>query len=361
MGQFGPKHVVSTRQRATLEKEWPIRLPAATAISGNVITVGQLAGAGALYTMGIDENALKGQKLFVLEKAAGGNPVAGRTVMVVGNTSNAGAVNDTITVDEIFEGANIYGDWPVSVLADWARIGVTTYGVPPGAWSHTVVNANYEDAALDKMWGIVDDADLPDVVHAGEGKYAHGSIQMPNYHQFIFNTDEHPVNMTQSAISARHWSNMFGKVIDKASKFGAGVQDITLDVLPGDNQVQMAAAGVIVANDYVQIGDNVNLDNTEIRQVTDNTAGLLTLDRPLCFFHDASDEDETVKEVHAECYDAFVTAEGITHVMSAVNGIAPSICIGVEKKGEHDGVTVEDWYTVYPGARFNELSIDSNT
>ena len=357
MSQTGPKHVTSTRQNIRIEREYPVRLTPATGVVANVVTLTDVAGEGCLYHMGIDTDGLKGQMLIILEKTAGSSPIAGRTVMITGNTSLGGGT-DTITIDEIAQGTNIYTSWPTYAVADWDRLAVTSYGVRPGAWSHNNINPDYGDASLERMWGIIDQADLPDEVHELEELYAHGSTNMPNRHVVVFNNDTHPVNMNLSAVYGRDISHFFGCVVDHASALTLNL-DIVLDAHPGDNQVTLSGVVGIAVGGYIEIGVVANGTN-EIRQITDVTGVVVTLDRPLCHFHDASDATEVVQLVTPTCYDAFVTAEGVTHTMTVAE-TNPTVSFGVHKKGEYDGTTVNDWYLVYLGNRFTELNFESTT
>lgn len=369
MTQSGPQSVVGTRQNIRMEEEWPLRLPAPTAISGNTIT---FAAAG-LSNMGIGTDMLKGQTLFVLEKTGGGSPVAGMRLKIAGNTTNV------ITLEQHIEGTYKKSDIPTSVFGDWARCGFTTYGIIPGELSQATVDANYGDPSCVLMWGVIDEADLPEAVKDLTEQYAHGSRNMPGRHQVVYNRDDHPLSYSTSVIDGRHWQSFFNDSYEVPSKFDTENQSLSLDIYPGDNQVTVAAAGTFAAGDYIMVGDDSGysigtdwasgstVQDQEIRKITDVTGTVLTVDRPFRRFHDASSVDQNVREVHADCYGVTGTAydsddQFIYHHMEVGNSIRPTTFTHmVVKKGEHDNVTVQDWLLAYRGCQWSSLSLKSTT
>ncbi len=367
MTQSGPQGVTSTRQNIRMEEEWPVRLPAATGISGHVVSF----PAAALSNMGIGTDMLKGQSVFVLEKTAGGNPIAGYRFMVSENDTN------TITLEECIYGTNKPSYIPTSAVGDWARIGVTTYGIIPGQVSQATVSADYEDPACERMWGVIDEADLPEGVRNISEEWAHGSRSMPRRHMAVFNQTDYALSYSMSVVDLREWTTLFNSTIDVASKLDAGPEDITLNVYPGDNEVTVANGATFSVGDYVSIGDHtgyaVGTDwyttstNTEIRKVVAVNGNVLVLDRPLKRIHLAANVVEVVREVHSDTYghtgsDWDTDDQFIYHHLYIDDDIRPTTFTHmVVKKGEYDGTTVQDWILAYTGAQWSGLDMTSGT
>jgi len=372
MTQLFNKGMLGTRQKPAIEYEWVIPLPKCTAVAGRMLTL----EVGALYKMGITENMLAGQEIYVLNDDAGTSAMAGYKLRVESNTSLvAGA--DLIYLEEEVQGAAIWAELPAA-LATTDRLACSTRGIHPdkidttamafnnatGLWDMAVPTTGHIQHTVDELFGAIDQATLPDPKHSIEEPFAHGSANMPSRHFAVHNRITYETTWPILAIVGKRLFGIFGSVVDNASLFEAGGGSSTLanDVIAGDNVLKMVAVLNFAAGDYVEIGNNGHVEeagaDSEIRKIVEVSGNYLILDAPVRRTHQATDD---VDEIDDDCFLMdFTTGEYIKHTLT-IGHSTQTQTIGVNKRGEEDDVAVEDLYMSYTGHIFSGATFKSTT
>jgi len=368
MSQTGPKNYLGTRNDIAIEEEWVIPLPAIVSVSGSTITF----AANSLSNPGITVNMLSGQEIWVLDDFAHSTVWKGVVLHVVSNTTN------TITVEEVVEGTNIWTEFSGlgTDLGDVTdRLVVTQRGIRPGAVDITMYDylgalgatgsGDFTRHDVSTMFGVIDQADLPDPVHDLEEKYAHGSSNMPRRHRAVYNRTSYGTSWPLSTVWGKYFFSVFGQTVDEASAFDTATDAITADVYPGEYVVEVADSSDFTVNDYIELGNHNDVPlagtDSEIRKIVNlPAAGYIVVDKPFRRLH-AVAAGMAISEVDSTCYNMnYESANYIQHALS----VAPALCyntLAVTKKGIFDDITVNDWKMLYLGHVFNEVTFSTAT